>query len=500
MQIILRTGCIFILSFLLFFPAGAQKILSPGEFNDDLDQLHGLLMKYYPGLYYYETPEQFSLRMDSLRETDSLSVLEAYKRLSVLTSEMQDLHLALGLPKRYFGREPKVLPLILRKFGDDFYVHYNQSEDSTLVRGTRILSVNGVPPLTDFYRFRTLYGADFGNIYSKNYYAERNFSGMYTRWYGPQDSVQIGYVLPDHPTGQWDTLKFLPPKEAMGHLTKRYKNVLRKNFDLVMADSLSRTARLDITTFRGKKSLLSFTENKFRKQLKRSFRQIRSDSVQNLILDLRGNGGGAVVNVQRLISYLAPEPFRIYDSVYITRAGFRKVFKPYLGIPALAGRLYLNRKAKNGYYRSYVTEKKKFRPVRRYGYANRLFVLMDGGSYSATTFTISLLRNLDRGIFVGTPPGGANWGSFAGQFYAARLSHSGIRVNLPLMKLVHSTEGRKHGNFFVQPDFYVEQGFDDFLKRKDTPVEFIKKLIINETSIEPQPGNKPELNSPNSEL
>ncbi len=480
MQIILRTGYILILVFLLFSSAGAQKILSPGEFNDDLEQLRGLLLKYYPGLYHYETREQFSLRLDSLKQTDSLSVQEAYKRFSLLTSEMQDLHLAIGLPPRYFGKEINVFPLILRKFGDDFYIHYNQSEDSTLLRGTRIVSVDGTSPLSDFYRFRTLYGADFGNVYSKNYYAERNFSGLYTRWYGKRDSVQVRYSLSRDSSDRVETLKFLPAKEALNNLTKRYKNVLRKNFDLEFTDSLSHTAKLDITSFRGKKSILSFTENKFRKQLKRSFKQIESDSIQNLILDLRGNGGGAVVNIHRLLSYLVPEPFRIYDTVFITRAGFRKVFKPYLGFPALAGRLYLNRKGEKGYYRSYISEKKKFKPVRRYGYQNRLFVLMDGGSYSATTFTISLLRNQDRGIFVGTPPGGANWGSFAGQFYAPKLSHSGIRVNLPLMKLVHSTEGLKHDNFFVQPDFYVEQGFDDFLKRKDTPVEFIKHLIINE--------------------
>jgi len=480
MQIFLRAGASFLLLFLLFFSAGAQEKLSPGEFNDDLEQLRGLLKKYYPGLYYYETPEQFSRRMDSLYTVDSLSVPEAYRRLSLLTSEMQDLHLSTRLPKHYFNKESGGFPLILRKFGDDFYIHYNQSDDSTLVRGTRIVSIDGVPPLADFYRFRTLYGADSGNPYGKNYYADRNFPGLYMRWYGKRDSVQLRYALPGDTLIRTETIRFLLPKEAMSNLTKRYKNVLRKNFELERVDSLSRTVKLDITSFKGKKSFLEFTENKFRKQLKRSFKQISEDSVQNLILDLRSNGGGAVVNVHRMISYLVNEPFRIYDSVYISRAGFRKIFKPYLGVTALAGRMYLNGKTENGYYRSYVNEKKKLRPVKQYGYSGRLFVLMDGGSYSATTFTISLLKNHDRAIFVGTPPGGANWGSFAGRFYTTKLARSHVQVNLPLMKLVHSTEGLKHPDFFVQPDYWVEQSFNDFLLRKDTPVEFIKQMIRNE--------------------
>lgn len=479
MQIILRTGSLTILFFFLFSRAGAQKKLSPRAFNEDLEQLHALLEKYYPGMYYYETRAQFADRMDSLRaDGDSLTVLEAYRRLALLTSEVGDLHLATGLPQRYFGKEARIFPLILRKFGDSFYIHYNQSADSTLVRGTKILEVDGSPPLLDFYRFRNLYGADYGNLYSKDYYAERNFSGLYTRWYGQQDSVQLRYLLLRDTADRATTLKYLPPKEAMDYTRKRYKNILRKNFDLEMTDSLHRTAKLDLTTFRAGKGWLSFSENKFRKQLKRSFKQIEADSVQNLILDLRGNGGGAVVNVSRLLSYLVPEPFRLYDTLSITRAGFRKVFKPWWGVSGLAGRLFLNRKNEQGYYRTYSED--KIRPVRRHAYGNRLFVVMDGGSYSATTFTISLLKNHDRAIFVGTPPGGANWGSFAGRFYPAKLKHSGIRVNLPLMKLVHSTEGLCHRDFFVQPDFFVGQSFEDFMQRKDTPVEFINQMIVNE--------------------
>lgn len=78
--------------------------------------------------------------------------------------------------------------------------------------------------------------------------------------------------------------------------------------------------------------------------LKSRFKQIEKDSIQSLILDMRGNGGGAIVNVKRLLQCVLQEPFQLYDSISVTKNGFKKVFKPYLGITTIAGRAYLNKR------------------------------------------------------------------------------------------------------------------------------------------------------------
>lgn len=471
---------IFLLSFVFLTLSSSQLTaqLSKAEYDKDIDYLTEKLTKYYAGLYYYESPTEFNQRLTHLKGLvkDSVTVHEAYKNIALFVSDIKDLHLGIGLPKNFFVKDTKVFPFFIRRFGNDFFVHYNQSNDSTIVRGSKILAINKTPVLQDFDRFKTLYGADFGNIYSKNYYAEYNFQSFYNRWYSKQDSALITYQIQKDTIIKEEKIDFLLAKDATKNLTKRYKNVLRKNLTVEIIDSTSHTAKLDITSFRTGKGLFNFNEKKFRKNLKKCFKQIEKDSTQNLVLDLRGNGGGAVVNVHRLLSYVSLEPFRLYDTVFINKAGFKKLIKPQYGITYVFGRLFFSKKDDNGYFRSYTDNKKLYRPVKKHHFGKNLYVVMDGGSYSATTFTIALLKNMNRATFVGTPPGGANWGSFAGQSLGVKLPESKIRVTIPLMKLVHSTANLNHSDFVIQPDYFVKQSFEDFLQRKDTPIVFIKKL------------------------
>lgn len=460
---------------LAFIKSNAQQVLSAKEYNADIDELIVKLKKHYSGIYYYESPEDFEDRIKSyyLAEGDSISVLKAYQQIAELVAGHQDLHIAAYLPKKYFNKHTKVFPLILRKFDDEFYVAYNQSGDSTLRRGDRVLSIDGISPLIDYNNFRTLYGADFNNPYSKNYYAVNRFGTYYARWYDIKDSIEVVSHRNRFAPIDRTVLLFPEPKAALDTTKARYKDAFRKNFDYKIIDSANHTGHLDITSFVGNRKILNINDVKFKKDLKRTFKTIEEDSIQNLVLDLRGNGGGNIVNVKRLLNYLLEEPYDFYDTISVSKQNFNKIFKPYLVLPYLGGRIYFPKKSGEEYYRTQLANNRNHRP--KHNYQNNLIVLMDGGSYSATTFTISLLKDKNRATFVGTQPGGASWGSFAGMFYNTKLSNSKIGLRIPQMKIVHSQKANE--DFFVQPDYYVGQSFEDFLKREDTLIEFVKELV-----------------------
>lgn len=467
----------FLFIFTIPFFALSQKKIHSDKFREDVLYIHNQLLKYYPGLYHYETKEEFAKRLLQTLETtnDSISILEAYKKIAYLIEGIKDQHLAVYLPKNYFPKNIKILPLLMKRFDEDFYLVYNQSKDTALVRGTKILEINGVKPIEDFYRFQHLMPADNNNPTAKNYVSESAFRALYNRWYGPLDSVNIQYILPDSNIKKDTVLHFLHADSAGKVLASRYKANLRKNLGYTQIDSLSHTGVLDITSFRGPKSFLRFTEKKFKKGLQKAFTQIEQDSIQNLILDLRGNGGGAIVNVQNLVSYLSQEPFKLYDSVYLKKAAFNSIFKPYLVLPWITGKLVYNKRNDTGYYRNY--SQAEIKPKKKHNYRNRLFVLMDGGTYSASTFTISLLKNMDRAIFVGTPPGGANWGSFAGFNKNSKLPNSKLQLRIPLMQLVHDSTNLNHRDFVVLPDYNVQRSFKDMIKNTDTQIQFIKNMV-----------------------
>ena len=129
-------------------------------------------------MYYYETKEEFKQRLKDIENSigDSLSILAAYEKTANLVSGLKDLHTGVYLPKNYFPKKGnKYLPIIIRRFDDQFYIHYNLSSDTTIIRGSEILKIENEPILESFKKFRSLYGADNGNPISKNYYAERAF-------------------------------------------------------------------------------------------------------------------------------------------------------------------------------------------------------------------------------------------------------------------------------------------------------------------------------------
>lgn len=478
-----RFKALFLFSLLCSFAASGQEKISAGQFKSDLGLLVKNLEAYYPGLYYYESKAIFDSRLDSLRKnlSDSLTILDAYKQTANFVSGIGDLHLGVGLPKKYFPKDTKVFPLILRKFQDKFYVHYNESADSTLVRGTEVLSINDLSTFETFKKLQSLYGSDNFNEFGKNYYAEYHFQSFFSRWYGVLDSAKIEVKLAPDSSKITKELQFLPGKTALKNLNSRYKNVIRKNLDLERVDSLSNTYKLDVVSFSGdKKGLFDFKKRPFKKKLKLAFKEIKRAETQHLVLDLRGNGGGAVANVHRLLSYLLQERFNIYDSVSVSKAGYNKMFKPIYVLPNLGARLYFNKKNDKTRYRLIKDSKKKFKPNKKFNYKGDLYILMNGGSYSATAFTISLLNHLKRGTFVGTPPGGANWGSFAGQFYKLKLPESKVVVRIPLMTIVHDGSSEHRENFLVKPTYFVEQSFEDFLVKKDTQLEFILNKIRDE--------------------
>ena len=50
-----------------------------------------------------------------------------------------------------------------------------------------------------------------------------------------------------------------------------------------------------------------------------SFKKLKEKNTQNLVIDLRSNGGGSVTNSNLLTKFIADKPFRIADSLYALR-------------------------------------------------------------------------------------------------------------------------------------------------------------------------------------
>jgi len=168
---------------------------------------------------------------------------------------------------------------------------------------------------------------------------------------------------------------------------------------------------------------------------------------RNLILDLRGNGGGRIVYLLHLLSLLVPQQTVVGTMVT------NEVSARYVEATGGDGSDVF---AVARWYPDKITA-----PPNRMGpFPGRIAVLIDGGSASASEMAASALRELRGATIVGQKSAGALLGSSY-----LELPH-GFRVQVPMMDYVTARGVRPEGEG-IRPDIETPRG----RRREDAGVE-----------------------------
>jgi len=108
------------------------------------------LRRKHPGFYRYHSQATFAAYIDSVKTSikDSLTVLEAFRKMKPIISRVGCLHTDLGLSKEqaaYLNQGANLFPLQLYFIDDKVFVKANYSTDKTIAAGDELLSINGKP-------------------------------------------------------------------------------------------------------------------------------------------------------------------------------------------------------------------------------------------------------------------------------------------------------------------------------------------------------------------
>lgn len=481
---------------LMFFIAGCSsfkssfdpyKKYSTQQLETDYSIFQNVLQESHPGLYWYTPRDSMNRFFDWGRQQikDSLTEPQFKQVLSYVLAKIDCGHTTVHFSKKYSKyldtlRDEKFFPLSLKLWDDTTVVATNLNrKDTALKRGTVIKAIDHktIKEITDTL-FKFISSDGFNMTHKFQSLSNRGgFGSLYTNVYGMKSTYDINYLDPSGKEYSETIPIYDPAKDTFNRVAIRRfirptkKERKRMNLETVRSlrvDTANQIAFLDVNSFgRG---------YQLRKFFKRSFKTVRKDHLEYLVVDMRSNGGGSVTNSTLLSKYFADSKFKVCDTLYAINRNSR--YHSYINNYFL-NRLFMlafTRKKKDGHFHFAYFEKHYFKPKKKNHFNGKTYVLIGGNSFSATTlFTNSIIKQQNV-IVVGEETGGGSYGNTAWLIPDVRLPETKLEFRLPLFRLVMDKNQAKTGHGIL-PEVEVKPTVDAIRRNADYKLDKAIELI-----------------------
>ena len=451
-----RTIASFVSLALLATPALAQRTLTPAEMEADLFQMSDELMTQHAGLYRYATPEQIDEAFGAalIAASQPMTDLEFFRTVSRLVSKVRCGHTR-ARPSRAIRQAALerrgVLPVEVLLSGERLFVV--RSLDDTLPEGFEIVSIDG-RSIADIRREAfSMLPSDGFNETGK----QRQLQGQFAPYYAlyVQDADDEGPYAVRLAGEDADVLVDGLAPEAFSAAAGAREPSPIIGLELRTEDDL---AILSVSAFGDPATGPSFPE-----QLGAEFTKVRASGVGNLVLDLRGNGGGDDTYGALLVSYFSPEPFGYFDHIEVTA--------DYEGEGGIVERGGLR----------LVTQHPgtQVQQPSEPGFRGESYVLIDGWTFSTAADVATVLHHNGLATFVGEETGGGYDGNTSGRTQRRDMRNSGIEFSCPLWMYTTANVGHAHAGRGVPPDHPTAPTVEDVRSGRDVELELVLGLIAS---------------------
>ena len=488
------------------FNADMRTLRNPEKLKKDVAFAQRKLIKLHPELYQYISKEGLTAKFDSVTAALDTPITsnDFFFRLSPVISAVRQGHARLWPLYRKLTYKESMLedrrgisPLSKLNFvldSNKLIVTRNNLPKSPLVPGTEIKKINGLTPDEILTPYKPTFGSDgFNTTYIRHHLEGSIPLFLYFRQ-GTTDSIHceiIGHdsasaVTINFPVSQDGTFFPQTPEEIVAHKAERKRKKLQ-GYNYVTeqySKSLGFTgADNSIALLR----ILDFASGRYSKFYEKTFALLDSLQTQNLILDLRDNPGGNLNDAVDLYSYLAEKDFQFIDASIVssktsllshnffrnktfTQGAFTIPFIPliatYMGVTWC--KVHKN---ESGQYTCPFKEA-KLQQVKSTRFKGKLYVMINGGSFSAASLLASNLKGSGRGIFVGEETGGAYNGCVAGAIRTYVLPHSKLPITFGLISIQPHYKSEIVGRG-IFPDVEIKPTIEERIKQMDPELQWI---------------------------
>lgn len=450
---------------------------SVNDLMEDFDLFSLALEESHAGLYNYISAQEYKTLTDKIKKelTHSMSEIEFYRLLCPVIEAIKCGHTRISISNQtneFLNKQNIFIPFQLKFISGKAYV-LKDLQDNRIKPGSEILSINKRPISVIVSEIFKMQNSDGAITTAKFMKLDEKFHELYSLFIEQSHNFTIQYI-------PYNANK---PKEVIvsGISNNDWWNKIFSNnspapklLSLKIIDN-SDIAVLDIRKFVSQEIDEEF--GSFQHFMDSAFNVIKTKRLQNLIIDLRGNGGGNIVD--ELIPYLINHPIQFYKTIDAPRTSYSFLEHTDNGI--FFNEANVNKwnkyRNENGRYDLLGSRNENINPS-PFVYNGNLCILIDGNSFSATAQLASILHDQKRALFFGEETGGSSLGSSSGDYLNLTLPHSQIKVTIPIRNYILNLSSSSKIRRGVIPDYEISNTIKDILDDNDAEMKFVIDFIL----------------------
>jgi len=462
-----------------------QKKYPVEELREDFEVLQKALQEGHPNLYRY-TPQaelDIAFREKFYQINEEQSELEFYNLIKPLIAQIQDGNTALMLSDysdNFLKDRARFFPFDVKFIDKKTYVRFNYTDNKQIKVGAEILFINGIPTEEILEKMMKRNSSDAGIENAVLWRLEQDtYSFELLAMYEDAKEYDITFRnIGDSDIQSATVMAASYRKKITDFIEAGTKPIMdTENPFKVTFLKDKKTAILDIDIlgdfFKGNQNFYRF--------LKQTFKEIKKEKVEHLILDLRNNTGGEDLYGAYLCSFLMDTTFQLFNHQIITQKKYNFVGDTDAGLSL--NREFTALKATETDSGTYVVSLDGLEegqlPARE-NFNGNLYILTNGGTFGIASYVAGLLKFYRKAptLLIGEETGSALGGGAGGRLPYLTLPNTNLVLTLPLVSCATQIPENQVINRGVIPDYEVKDTPQDLLENRDAVLEFTQKRIV----------------------